>query len=411
MSNRRRHAEIAGGGFAGLTVAAALAQRGWSVRVHERGEQVRAFGAGIWIWENGVRVLVAIGAAEEAFRNCPPATEFLNWDSRGRLVHRSRFPVKPTKGAARLFCVTRQQLLTAIYNAAVRAGAEVVTRSHVIRAASHGEIETADGRRFRADLVVGADGVNSKVRDSLGLLKRRRRHGDGAIRVLVPHLPDYADSWSDRILREWWAGRRRLLYTPCDREVFYLCLTAPVSDVEGAQVPLNRESWAQSFPHLAPWIHRIGSENRYDVFETTILHSWSAGRVAIVGDAAHSMVPGLGQGCGTALVNALSLAVFVHEADDIIEALRRWETARRRLTAHTQFWSAIAWPKTRWPVAAVRLFYNFPGWRRWMTAQRLLPAVTVPHGTESDAPWCPPDAVAPSTEGEAGVSPIEPSRR
>ena len=49
-----RHAEIAGGGFTGLTMGAALAQAGWTVRVHERTPEIRAFGAGIWIWDNGV---------------------------------------------------------------------------------------------------------------------------------------------------------------------------------------------------------------------------------------------------------------------------------------------------------------------------------------------------------------------
>ena len=63
---QKRHAEIAGGGFTGLTLAAALARNGWSVRVHERAPQVRDFGAGIWLWENGVRVLKAIGAADAA---------------------------------------------------------------------------------------------------------------------------------------------------------------------------------------------------------------------------------------------------------------------------------------------------------------------------------------------------------
>ena len=58
----RRHAEIAGAGFAGLVAAIALADRGWTVRVHERAEALRAFGAGIFIWENGLRVLKAIGA-------------------------------------------------------------------------------------------------------------------------------------------------------------------------------------------------------------------------------------------------------------------------------------------------------------------------------------------------------------
>ena len=58
----KRHAEIVGAGFAGLTAACALAQRGWSVRVHERAERLRPAGAGIYIYENGLRVLEAVGA-------------------------------------------------------------------------------------------------------------------------------------------------------------------------------------------------------------------------------------------------------------------------------------------------------------------------------------------------------------
>ena len=59
-----RHAEIAGAGFAGLAAAIALRQRGWTVRVHEAAKELRAFGAGIFIWENGLRVLKAVGAYE-----------------------------------------------------------------------------------------------------------------------------------------------------------------------------------------------------------------------------------------------------------------------------------------------------------------------------------------------------------
>ena len=67
----KRHAEIAGAGFAGLTAACALAQRGWSVRVHERGQRLRTTGAGIYIYENGLRVLAAVGAYEEAVKGAP----------------------------------------------------------------------------------------------------------------------------------------------------------------------------------------------------------------------------------------------------------------------------------------------------------------------------------------------------
>src|SRR6516225_2712931 len=65
----RRHAEIAGAGFAGLTAACALAQRGWSVRVHERADRLRTTGAGIYIYENGLRVLEAVGAYAAAVKS------------------------------------------------------------------------------------------------------------------------------------------------------------------------------------------------------------------------------------------------------------------------------------------------------------------------------------------------------
>lgn len=64
----RRHAEIAGAGFAGLTAAIALRQRGWRVHVHEMSRELRAFGAGIFIWENGLRVLAAVGAYDDVMR-------------------------------------------------------------------------------------------------------------------------------------------------------------------------------------------------------------------------------------------------------------------------------------------------------------------------------------------------------
>ena len=62
------HAEIAGAGFAGLAAAIALRQRGWRARVHENEAALRAFGAGIFVWENGLRVLHAIGAYDDVVR-------------------------------------------------------------------------------------------------------------------------------------------------------------------------------------------------------------------------------------------------------------------------------------------------------------------------------------------------------
>src|SRR5476651_715331 len=74
---KEKHAEIAGGGFAGLTAAVALRQRGWSVRLNEKGPELRAFGAGIVLWHNGLRVLEGIDALEDVLNGSmtPPVYE------------------------------------------------------------------------------------------------------------------------------------------------------------------------------------------------------------------------------------------------------------------------------------------------------------------------------------------------
>src|SRR5690554_4914752 len=151
----KRHAEIADAGFAGLTAAIALAQRGWSVRVHEKGAELRAFGAGIFIWENGLRVLKAIDAYDDVMRGSHQAR-----------IYQTRHDNKPIaetefrlEMGSRMLTMTRQHLYSAILSAAKRAGVEFVTNSEVIGATSEGTLYTKDGRVYPADLIVGADGV------------------------------------------------------------------------------------------------------------------------------------------------------------------------------------------------------------------------------------------------------------
>ena len=245
MANNR-HAEIAGGGFTGLTLATALAQRGWTVRVHERAPEVRAFGAGIWLWENGVRVLDAIGAADEALSGCTEAPDWRSWDRRGRLIH--HIPFGPPY--SRVFCMPREQMLQAILAAAKRAGAEIVTGSEAVAAEPGGKLVIADGSSRPADLVVAADGIKSKVRDSLDLVAHRHTHIDGAIRLMEPHIASEYDETESVRIKEWWRGSRRVLYTPCNREIFYICLTMPAKDREATAVPVRKDVWKRSFPQL-----------------------------------------------------------------------------------------------------------------------------------------------------------------
>src|SRR5262249_59027182 len=108
----KRHAEIAGAGFAGLTAACALAQRGWSVRVHERGQRLRTTGAGIYIYENGLRVLAAVGAYAAAVKGAPFAHTPEVRDDRNRAISVHRWEGSPG------FSIVRQNVIKPLAAAA-----------------------------------------------------------------------------------------------------------------------------------------------------------------------------------------------------------------------------------------------------------------------------------------------------
>ncbi len=188
MSARR--VVIAGAGIAGLAAAVAFAQRGWTVKVHERSAVVRGEGAGIYLSENGIRVLEALGVADAALAGCHNGYQRDTRDEKNRLL--ARVPLGRER-SLRLVSVVRQQLLQALSDAAQRAGAEIEFGTAAVSATSDGVLVLADERRLPADLVIAADGINSSVRDSLGLLRRRKRFSDGANRFLISRLPEEQD--------------------------------------------------------------------------------------------------------------------------------------------------------------------------------------------------------------------------
>src|SRR5882724_4338559 len=144
---KQRHAEIVGAGFAGLTAACALAQRGWSVRVHERADRLRTTGAGIYVYENGLRVLKALGAYTDAIEGAPFANSREVRDDHNRVVSLHRWD-----NSSRVFSIVRQQVINALAAAAARHGTEILTNSEAIAATAAGELTFADGRKTQADL-------------------------------------------------------------------------------------------------------------------------------------------------------------------------------------------------------------------------------------------------------------------
>src|SRR5262249_31078783 len=119
----------------------------------------------------------------------------------------------------------------------------------------------------------------------------------------------------------------------------------------------------------------------YDRFEMIRLRSWSKGRVAIIGDAAHALPPNIGQGGGCAMMNALSLAVYLERENDVPNALKTWESCERPLTEHTQRVSYILGLPTTWPPRLRALALGFAARSKWASRQRTRAALHRPTGT------------------------------
>jgi 2-polyprenyl-6-methoxyphenol hydroxylase-like FAD-dependent oxidoreductase len=370
----RRHAEIAGAGFAGLTAACALAQRGWSVRVHERGEQLRTTGAGIYIYENGLRVLEAVGAYEDAVKGAPFAHTREVRDDRNRVVSVHRW-----KGS-RVFSIVRQTVINALAAAATRSGAEIVTGSMVTGACPDGRLMLADGRELKADLIVAADGSNSAVRDALGLLSKRKYLVDGCTRLLIGKTEAERQSADGATTVEYWSGSRRVLYTPCSETDVYIALTMLHDDDVAKATPVQKDAWKRWFPHLETLIDRIGDQGRYDRFDLIKLKRWSAGKVAVIGDAAHALPPNIGQGGGCAMMNALSLAVHLEREREVSHALEIWERHERPVTEHAQRISYLLGLPTTWPPSLRALTFSVAGRSKWLIRQRTKTALHRPTG-------------------------------
>jgi 2-polyprenyl-6-methoxyphenol hydroxylase-like FAD-dependent oxidoreductase len=337
----KRHAEIAGAGLAGLSVGIALANKGWSVRAHERAPDLRMFGAGIWLWDNGLRSLCVLGALERTVRDARRIKQWAIIDERGGDIMRHDF-----SDGTNMVLPLRADLYEALIDRAQQAGVDIVTNSEVSSAAPDGTLHLANGKILKADLVVAADGAFSKIRESLLLTERISNLREGYIRLVVDAQPgDEVD-----VISECWNGARRFLYCPCTDKVHYVALICHVDDLRGRSDPVDREYWAEHFPAWKPIISRLSAIGRWDRGMTITNRGWSLGCVVLVGDAAHAMAPNLGQGANMTFTNAVSLAAAVSEEDDIPAALQAWERRERPLTDHVQRWShGYGVLVSRWP--------------------------------------------------------------
>ena len=328
---------IVGGGIGGLTAAVALGRAGVEVAVFERAAELREIGAGISLWANATRALKSLDVYEEvrAAGAAEIGGELRSW--RGALI--SEIPAEDLRakfGEANL-AVHRADLqgtlVAALPSGTVRLGAEFTGF------AQNGEeviARFADGREERGEVLVGADGLHSSVRAQLFGWRVPRYAGYTAWRGVAEagegRLPEGVG------LNLWGRGSEFGL-VGIGRGRFYWFATRNAPEGEAESVAGRKR---EVLYLLSGWYEpaRAAVEGtdepkilRNDIYDRDPLASWGAGRVTLLGDAAHPMTPNLGQGACQAIEDAVVLARCLGVGDGISRSLRLYEDRRIRRTA------------------------------------------------------------------------------
>lgn len=342
-SGPQRKALIVGAGIGGLACALALHRAGWQVQVLERAAELGEVGAGLTLSPNAMQAIRWLGV-EQAMQtrlSLPPwqvAEDPKTGAEIGRLV-RGDAAIREY-GAPYAF--THRADLHEVLVAAVKAlGEDVILTGRGVCAAGseddHAWVRSDDGETFTADIVIGADGLRSAVRTAVAGEETPRYTGFIAWRGLLPYdqVPDGALPVGSAIT--FGPGRCMVRYRLEHRQLMNFVAFAPQEAwaEESWSVEADPEIPARLFdewhPALAAVLRasRPGSCHCWALFDRDPLPSYSYGRIGLLGDAAHPMLPFLGLGAALALEDAVVLGRIMAETADPRAALERYSRARQ----------------------------------------------------------------------------------
>jgi salicylate hydroxylase len=331
---------IVGAGIGGLAAALALAQAGFTVEVYERAPALLDQGAGITMAPNATRVLFHLGLepALVSTAAAPSSTDYRHYRTGfvfKRIDHQSsreRFGYPHL----RFHRWDLQEAMVGQLNLIAPGALRLGWRLEGLTQGDRGvELSFADGRAITAELVVGADGIRSTVRDLLFGPTAATFTGFAAWRGLVltaglsPSLAGSVVSFGN--------GRNIVRY-PVRRGELVNFVAAARRDgweAEGWTIPASHDEFLAEFADFDDETRaliarpQLGSLFKWGLFGRTLLPSWRSGRVVLLGDAAHPMLPFLGQGGAMAIEDAMVLSRALALESDPERALSRYEEARR----------------------------------------------------------------------------------
>ncbi|MDR2215828.1 MAG: FAD-dependent monooxygenase [Nevskiaceae bacterium] len=334
--DQRLSVAIVGGGIGGLAAANAMMRRGLKVTVFEQAPELGEVGAGVMLTPNCIRLLQRMDLGAEIDRLGARITEGSSYRRRdGSVVG----PIKTsdTAGQCGVYGMHRADLLTMLANRLPR---DAVRTNHCCvgfsQDAQAARLSFANGETFEADVVIAADGIHSRLQREVVEPARPVFSGMVAYRGLVP--ADRLPQWRRDVHLIWMGEGKHFMVFPVRSGQLLNFVGFLPSDYAA------EESWsglgdaaalAQSFTGWEAPVEQILAKVEkpfwWGLFDREPLDHWTRGRLALLGDAAHAMLPHLGQGANQSVEDAVALAAMLARAQrsDVAQALVAYEQMRR----------------------------------------------------------------------------------
>jgi 2-polyprenyl-6-methoxyphenol hydroxylase-like FAD-dependent oxidoreductase len=327
QTKHKPHALIVGAGISGLAVALALQQQGWHCTLFERAQTLERVGSALVIWPNAQAVLHKLGLGPQLAALAPPALNAEMRTAQGQsLVDLSIPRLQRLLGGTSL-ALERPHLIGMLYQQLAPAEIEFGAQIQALGQDAQGVwLTLANGQTHRGDVLIGADGIHSQVRQHINGPQPIRYRGYAAWRGIANY--DEPKAGGELLGQGWRAGMARL---PNGKSYWFVTQTRPIEAAPPSQHRAYLLSHLRDWPsHLRDLIANTDEQNilYHPINELSLQTRWCHGRIALLGDAAHAMTPNLAQGACQSLEDAWVLAQSLAQNTDYSRALQRYQRKR-----------------------------------------------------------------------------------
>jgi 6-hydroxynicotinate 3-monooxygenase len=346
---------IVGAGLGGTAAAALMQRAGYSVRLYEQAPAFSRLGAGIHLGPNVMKIMRRMDC-EDALNVMGSHPDY--WYSRdwktGEAIAQIPFGDFALKEYGASYLTVHRGDFHALMTEAVAPGTIEFNKclSGIEELDNEVRLTFADGSVETADIVIGADGVNSKIRDHLLGSEPPRYTGYVAHRAVFPASLLGADPFD--LCVKWWSEDRHMMvyYVTSKRDEIYYVTGVPQAEWPAGQsvAPSSRDEMREAFADYHPSVQKLidatPEVTKWPLLERDPLPLWSRGRLVLLGDACHPMKPHMAQGAAMAIEDAAMLTRCLDEvgatdyanAFALYEANRAERASKVQLVSHNNTW-------------------------------------------------------------------------